>query len=247
MTRLRVRIAKEGLARFLSHLDFQQTLARALRRSQLPVAYSQGFNPHPRYSFAAALPTGYASEGEYLDVELREPVEPSEFGSRLGQALPAGLRVVEVREAPAGGTALMAAINTATYWVRFAVPHPEPEREAAAAIAAFLARASVEIERTGREGRVQSLNIRPLVHALSPAPDEPHRGGPSAAALGMPGQGALRAVLAAGQQGNLRPEDLLTGLGQVHEPLAGARALMVVRLGLYQRRTGGILVEPWEL
>ena len=68
--RLRVRFAKHGKVRFTSHRDVARVWERALRRVALPVAYSEGFSPRPRLSFGLALPTGCASVGEYLDIEL---------------------------------------------------------------------------------------------------------------------------------------------------------------------------------
>ncbi len=77
--RLRFRFAKTGKIRFTSHRDVARMWERALRRSRLPVAWSQGFSPHPLLSFGLALPTGCESAGEYLDVRLEPPV-PGEPG-----------------------------------------------------------------------------------------------------------------------------------------------------------------------
>src|SRR3954451_9058110 len=103
--RLRVRYAKRGRLRFTSHRDFSRAFERAVFRARLPMAYSSGFNPHPRISYAGAAPTGSASEAEYLELALAEVVDPAAVHAALDDALPDGLDVVEVVESPGGGLA----------------------------------------------------------------------------------------------------------------------------------------------
>ena len=103
--RLRVRYAKRGRARFTSHRDFGRAFERALRRAGVPMAYSSGFSPHPRISYANAAPTGAASEAEYLEIGLVEARDPEEVRRALDAALPPGLDVVEVTEAGANALA----------------------------------------------------------------------------------------------------------------------------------------------
>ena len=76
--RLRIKYAKRGRARFTSHRDFGRAFERALRRAEVPMAYSSGFSPHPRISYANAAPTGAASEAEYLEIGLVEARDPEE-------------------------------------------------------------------------------------------------------------------------------------------------------------------------
>ena len=80
--RLRVRYAKRGRLRFTSHRDFSRAFERALFRARIPMAYSSGFNPHPRISYAGASPTGAASEAEYLEIGLAEIVDPAALARR---------------------------------------------------------------------------------------------------------------------------------------------------------------------
>ena len=83
--RLRIRYAKRGRMRFASVRDFQRALERALRRAGLPMAYSQGFSPHPKISYLPAVPTGVASEAEYVEIALRERARPRRRGGRAGR------------------------------------------------------------------------------------------------------------------------------------------------------------------
>lgn len=94
--RLRVRYAKRGRLRFTSTRDFQRALERALRRAGVPMAYSAGFHPHPRISYANAAATGTASEAEYFEIALTRSVDPRAVLASLDEALPDGLDVLEV-------------------------------------------------------------------------------------------------------------------------------------------------------
>ena len=84
---------KMGRMSWFSHLDLQNTMQRALRRAQLPVAYSQGFNPHVLTSFATALSVGCQSRGEVMEVEMAGEISPEEFVEKLNACLPDGLKV----------------------------------------------------------------------------------------------------------------------------------------------------------
>jgi radical SAM-linked protein len=97
--RLRIRYAKRGRARFTSHRDFGRAFERALRRAGVPMAYSSGFSPHPRISYANAAPTGAASEAEYLEIALAERCRSDRVRTALNAALPDGLDVLTVVEA----------------------------------------------------------------------------------------------------------------------------------------------------
>jgi radical SAM-linked protein len=105
VARVRVRYAKRGRLRFSSHRDFARAFERALRRAAVPMAYSAGFTPHPKISYVGAAPTGAASEAEYLEIGLAEPVDPLQLHLALDAALPDGLDIVEVVVAGAGSLA----------------------------------------------------------------------------------------------------------------------------------------------
>src|SRR5947199_2978103 len=90
VVRIRLRFAKRGRLRFLSHRDIARSFERAVRRAGLPVAHSHGFNPHPRLSWMGAAPTGSASEAEYVEIGLTRLVDPRELLAALDAALPDG-------------------------------------------------------------------------------------------------------------------------------------------------------------
>jgi radical SAM-linked protein len=188
--RLRLRFTKRGRLRFTSHRDFQRALERAVRRSGVPVAFSAGFNPHPRISYAGAAPTGAASEAEYLEIALSRRCEPQAVRTALDVALPAGLDVVEVVEAAAGS---LADRLEASDWV-LELPGVAAG-QARDAVAVFLAAERIEVQRLTKNG-TRTFDARAAVARLTvldalpdplgaPAPDPPV-GSATAAARGRP-------------------------------------------------------------
>src|SRR3954447_25649044 len=121
--RIRLRYAKRGRLRFTSHRDFARAFERALRRAEVPMAYSAGFSPHPKISYVGASPTGAASEAEYLEIGLARPVDPEQLRQALDAALPAGLDIVEA--VPAGSGSLPDRMH-ASVW-RIELPGVSPE------------------------------------------------------------------------------------------------------------------------
>ena len=104
MQRIRIRYAKRGPLRFTSHRDFARAFERAVRRAGVPIAYSQGFTPHPKISYASAAPTGVASEAEYLEIGLQAAVDPEQVRLALDAALSPGLDVLDGRGGAGGGS-----------------------------------------------------------------------------------------------------------------------------------------------
>ena len=147
MQRLLVRYAKRGPARFASHRDFGRAFERALRRAAVPVAYSSGFSPHPRISYAGAVATGAASEAEYLEIALAQPCDPEQVRQALAAALPPGFAILEVT--PAGSGAL-ADLCTGSRWrIEHLGPDPQVLRAAADR---FLAEEQRQVERMTKNG-----------------------------------------------------------------------------------------------
>jgi radical SAM-linked protein len=155
--RLRIRWAKRGRLRFTSHRDFQRAFERALRRADVPMAYSAGFSPHPKISDAGAAPTGTASEAEYVEVGLAERVDPDVVRLALDAALSPGLDVLEVVEAAPGA---LADRLQASHW-RIELPGVTVET-AAAAVEAFLRSSEVLVERLTKDG-VRTFDARGAV------------------------------------------------------------------------------------
>ena len=209
MQRVRLRYTKRGRLRFTSHRDFQRALERALRRSAVPMAYSAGFTPHPKVSYANAAPTGTASEAEYVELALAARRDPEELRAALDSSLPPGLDVVDAVEAL---TPNFVERLEASVW-QLALPGVE-EAEARRAVEAFLARESVEVERMTKNG-VRTFDARAAVVALevSSGAAEGDGAGVTAGADTPAGRGcAILRLVVRHATPAVRPDDVLSGL-----------------------------------
>jgi radical SAM-linked protein len=152
--RLRIRYAKRGRLRFTSHRDFARAFERALRRADIPMAYSAGFSPHPKISYVGASPTGVASEAEYLEIGLARESDPEQIRTALDAALPDGLDVLEV--VPAGTGSLAERIEAAHWRVELPGVDPDALHEA---VLGLLGRTELTVERVTKDGR-RSVDVR---------------------------------------------------------------------------------------
>ena len=115
MVYCRARITKDEPLRYISHLDYASLMQRAIRRAKISAAYSEGFNPHMKLSFASALSVGVTSGAEYMDLELSEPMAEGEIAERLRPVLPEGVRLIVLRVMTGKPKALMALTDEAAY------------------------------------------------------------------------------------------------------------------------------------
>ncbi|WP_329276898.1 TIGR03936 family radical SAM-associated protein [Streptomyces sp. NBC_01451] len=242
MQRIRLRYTKRGRLRFTSHRDFQRAFERALRRAEVPMAYSAGFTPHPKVSYANAAATGTGSEAEYLEIALTEARDPDKLRELLDESLPTGLDIVDAVEARTSG---LADRLTASVWeLRLEGVAPEDARRA---VDIFNAAETVEVQRLAKNG-MRTFDARGPVEGLeafeagveagvgtngetySPQPDRPTD--QPCAILRL----VVRHVTPA-----VRPDDVLSGLRAVAD-LAPPVPVGVTRLaqGLFDEETGTV-------
>lgn len=150
--------------RFLAHLDAQRLFQRALRRGGIPVAYSQGFNPHPILSFAFSLPVGYTADGEWIDLRLEEDMEPEEFIARMNGSLPAGYRIETALAVPETLPTLTALVAGVRYRVALELPAPMTAAGLQEAVDGLLSGPIVVRKKT--KGGMRDVDIRPLVNEV---------------------------------------------------------------------------------
>ncbi len=117
LQRLRLIFGRGEELKYLSHLDLMRLWHRAFRRAGMPLAYSQGFSPHPRFSLAAPLPVGVTSEGELMDVFLERRVSVDFFSRAMARQLPLGIEILGVREIWPGLPSLQSLVRFAEYRV----------------------------------------------------------------------------------------------------------------------------------
>jgi radical SAM-linked protein len=159
----RLRFTKLGKVRWTSHRDVARMWERALRRAEVPVAYTEGFSPRPRLSFGLALSTGHESLGEYLDVDLADSVDVPSLPARVTPALPTGIDCVAALALAGGEASLQQAVSACTWEIELA----EVDGTAAAeAVAAALAAPSLIATRT-RKGHEVTDDLRPAIIALA--------------------------------------------------------------------------------
>lgn len=192
--RLRVTFARGDEMKYITHLDVMRFWERALRRGEIPVAYSEGFSPHPQIALAAPLPVGVTSDAELMDVFLETVMTPAAFTERLAPQLPPGVSVIHVEEAGLTLPSLQAEVRAAAYDVDIgAVAAPA----AADAVDSLLSAASFPWEHK-REDETKNYDLRALIHDIAVEPrDEGVR---------------LKMLLRADNSGSGRPEQVAAAL-----------------------------------
>ncbi|MEW6142935.1 MAG: TIGR03936 family radical SAM-associated protein [Chloroflexota bacterium] len=163
MQRLRVRFSRQDPLKFLSHLDLLRLWERAIRRAELPLAYSEGFSPHPRLSFAAPLPVGMTSDAELADIFLSRWIAPQTFAARLRKQLPQGIELNEVQACSLETPPLPATIIAAEY--RVVATLSIEESEARAAIHRLLETKTIPWSHL-RGAETHSYDLRPLINDI---------------------------------------------------------------------------------
>ena len=210
--KLRIRYAKRGRMRFTSTRDFQRALERAVRRAALPMAYSGGFHPHPKISYANAAPTGAASEAEYVEISLTRAVDPAAVAPLLDASLPEGLDVLEVVDAADLPGALADRLEGSVWAMRFRAAGPGEAVDAegmALAVASFLAVAELHVSRMMKKGP-RDLDVRAAVLDLTVA-DGPVPG----AGADPRGGDVVLLVSLRHTTPTVRPEEVWTALRQL--------------------------------
>jgi len=197
--RLRLRFAKGAAIKYISHLDLARAWERIFRRAGLPLVYSQGFNPRPRFQIAAGLPVGVASRAELLDVWLMQPLEPEEVLARLQAVAPPGLEILDAVEVDLKAPSLQSQVCAADY--EAVVCTAEPLAAIQARVEALLAAPTLPRRRL-HKGEWQTYDLRPLIHSITVT-----SGGEES------DERILVMRLLASQQGAGRPDEVLDALG----------------------------------
>jgi len=197
--RLRCKFAKGAAIKYISHLDLARAWERTFRRAGLPLVYSQGFNPRPRFQIAAGLPVGVASRAELLDVWLMQPLEPEEVLARLQAVSPPGLEVLETVEVDLKAPSLQSQVCAADY--EAVVRTAEPLAAIQARVETLLGAPTLPRRRL-HKGEQQAYDLRPLIHSLTVMPGSVEDS-----------ERILVMRLLASQQGAGRPDEVLDALG----------------------------------
>ncbi len=161
MQRLRVRFSRGEEVRFISHLDIMRLWQRALHRAGMPLAYSEGFNPHPRMSLAAPLPLGVTREAELMDISFARWVSPHFFTAAVSQQLPPGIEMQQVYPIALTMPSLQSLVRYAEYRVEVEAEEKDIESK----LASLLSLKSLPWQHQ-RDTGTRSYDLRPLVDDL---------------------------------------------------------------------------------
>lgn len=157
--RIRITFVKQGALRYTGHLDLHKLWERAARRAELPLAYSQGFHPQPKMNMAAALPLGFSSRCEIMDMKLEHDIPLVDLATRLNETLPSGLQVVGVEQVDERAPALQTQVAAAEYEVTLTEPIDGSELQRK--VDSVTESTSIPRARRGK-----TYDLRPLIEAL---------------------------------------------------------------------------------
>lgn len=155
---IRIKYEKQGALRFVGHLDLMRTFQKIFRRAGIPIAYSEGFNPHQIFSIAAPLSLGVASEGEYLDLKLREEMPLQQLMNNINSVCPEGIAIKDAVVLGDKDKAGMAAVQMASYKIDGAIDALDLE--------GFLSKESIVIMKKTKKGRMKELDLKPGIFII---------------------------------------------------------------------------------
>jgi radical SAM-linked protein len=240
--------SKKKEARYIAHLDLARVFDRALRRAQIEVAYSEGFNPHPKIAFGPPLPVGVEGLREYVDIDLKIPESRqqeegrsfqkqqaflTEALARLQKQLPEGIELSDYALRPPGSKAIMALVNLAEY--RIEVPFLEAVvlRKLKKACQSWLGQEEVRGIRY-QKGRKVERNIRPFVKRME------------VLALENEQKATMRFEIIMGNAGSVRPGEVLESLRDLEGLPVDISGIYTIRESLYIERDG-VLLDPLQI
>jgi radical SAM-linked protein len=212
--RIRITFAKQGPLRYTGHLDLHKLWERAARRAELPLAYSQGFHPQPKMNIATALPLGFSSRCEVMDMKLEHEIQLEGLREKLQQTLPTGIQVLNVEGADERAPALQTQVASAEYQVTLtgSIDESELKRKIDSVM---------ESESLIRERRGKMYDLRPLIEQLSLTPSPLPEGEGQRVRVFM--------RLAAREGATGRPEEVLDTLGIAFEETRIERTRLIFR------------------
>ena len=213
--KVRVKFAKTGAMKFIGHLDIMRYFQKAIRRSNIDIAYSEGYSPHMIMSFAAPLGVGVTSDGEYFDMELRTTESSKVMEGCMNEVMAEGMRIESIRQIPEEKASnAMALVSAADYLVTFREGKELPEGWENR-IADFLAQDQIICKKPTKKGEMKEVDIRPWIYQM-----EVQGGG-------------IFLQLSSGSVRNLKPEMVMGALASFMDTVLDEFALMIHRLEIY--------------
>lgn len=216
MLRMRIQFRKLDDVRFISHLDTLRTISRALRRTRLPIALSQGFNPHYLISMGSALAVGVTSSAEYMDIDFSEEITVDDFITKLSTQLPTGLELGRVEVISAKVPSLMSQINLAIYMIKLKTTLSKAGIEET--LREFYNQKEILVTRV-RKNKSKKIDLKPLIRDLK--------------VIDVGEEIFLKLKVQTGSKGNVRPEEVLTVLSEYEQQIDKIPLSWIHRQGLF--------------
>lgn len=224
MYKIRVKFTKNGMLKYISHLDTMRMLRRNFQKAGIPVSMSQGFNPHPKFSLAQPLSIGLESYGEYFDLELDEKIDCDIFKSTLNEVLPIQVRIVKAEYIEQNEKPAMSLIMWAKYGIQ--IKYKLEKEDIENKIESFLAQEEIIIRQTRKKkGKWQTKlkNIRPgIVNVKYRYCEE--------------GITLIEVMLNTGSKDNIRIDDFINAFGQFHN--IEKENMQGIRFEMYRDKNG---------
>jgi radical SAM-linked protein len=186
--KVRIKFSKQGVMKFIGHLDIMRYFQKAIRRAKIPIVFTEGFSPHMIMSFASPLGVGLTSSGEYMDIEVSTEIPSEEAVRRLNAVMVDGIQVLSYRRIEDGKAGkAMSLVAAADYTLGFRSGH-EPAQEWKNRIDAFMAQSSINILKKTKKSE-KEVDIKPMIYEMRMADND-----------------RVFMQLAAGSAANLKPE-----------------------------------------
>lgn len=213
--KVRIKFSKQGVMKFIGHLDIMRYFQKAIRRAEIPIVFTEGFSPHMIMSFASPLGVGLTSSGEYMDIEVSAEIPSEEAVRRLNTVMVEGIQVLSYRRIEKGKAGkAMSLVAAADYTLGFRSGH-EPEREWKNQIDAFMAQPSINIVKKTKKSE-KEVDIKPMIYKMCLADND-----------------RVFMQLAAGSAANLKPELVMEAFANYLGITLSEFALEINREDLY--------------
>ncbi len=197
---IRLKFTKESEVKYISHLDLMRTFQRAIRRSELPISYSSGFNPHQEISFGAPLSLGVTSDAEYVDIKFDGLITVDEILTRLADKLPVGIKPVDGVVLKPKAKSAMGIVTHAKYTICMLIKNITPELvESKLGELADMDHILVMKEQPKKDFALKEIDIKPMIMNIKVVSNEADRY-------------CIKCLLLSGSRANLKPELLVTAL-----------------------------------
>lgn len=219
---LRVKFNKKNYLKYIGHLDLLRLFQRTFNRAEIPVKYSEGFNPHPKFSIANPLSVGIQGEGEYMDIDLSEKIEPMDFINRMNDILPKDIQILDAIY-PDDEKSISSILSWGLYEIRFDIHRELSFEKVGNIITNWLNNDEIKISRLRKKGKKKVMkeeNIKPLIDRIEVVEKKDH-------------EVILEVLMRVGESGNLRPFDFIEALNRNDELNMDIDSTSLIRKALY--------------